>query len=72
MIHQRKRFQCKQCSHIKSLTAGTVFHKLRNPLRVLFLVVYFIAASKKNGQQWNFAVNSVKGYKTAWLLIQKI
>ena len=47
MIHQRKQFQCKHCRHQTSVTAGTVFHNLRQPLRVLFMAVYLIATSKK-------------------------
>jgi len=73
MIYQHKRFQCKQCRHQTSLTAGTVFHNLRQPLRVLFMAVYLIATSKKGLSAMELRRKlGIKGYKTAWLLMHKI
>jgi len=73
MIYQHKRFQCKQCRHQTSVTSGTVFHKLRQPLRVLFLAVYLIATSKKGLSAMELRRKvGINGYKTAWLLMQKI
>ena len=73
MIYQHKRFQCKQCRHQTSLTAGTVFHNLRQPLRVLFMSVYLIATSKKGLSAMELRRKvGIKGYKTAWLLMHKI
>jgi transposase-like protein len=73
MIYQHKRFQCKQCRHQTSVTAGTVFHKLRQPLRILFLAVYLIATSKKGLSAMELRRKvGINGYKTAWLLMQKI
>ena len=73
MIYKHKRFQCKQCRHQTSVTAGTVFHKLRQPLRILFMAVYLIATSKKglSAMELHRKVG-INGYKTAWLLMQKI
>ena len=73
MIYQHKRFQCKQCRHQTSLTAGTVFHNLRQPLRVLFMAVYLIATSKKGLSAMELRRKlGIQGYKTAWLLMHKI
>ena len=73
MIYQHKRFQCKQCRHQTSLTAGTVFHNLRQPLRVLFMAVYLIGTSKKGLSAMELRRKlGIKGYKTAWLLMHKI
>ena len=46
-IETHRRFQCTACRHQTSVTAGTVFHRLRYPLLTLFWAVYFIATSKK-------------------------
>lgn len=73
MIHTHKRFQCKRCRHQTSVTAGTVFHKLRQPLRILFMAVYLIATSKKGFSAMELRRKlGIRGYKTAWLLMQKI
>lgn len=73
MIYRFKRFQCTQCRHQTSVTAGTVFHKLRQPLQTLFLAVYLIATSKKGLSPMELQRKlGIKTYKTAWLLMQKI
>ena len=73
MIYKHKRFQCKQCRHQTSVTAGTAFHKSHQPLRVLFMAVYLIATSKKGLSAMELRRKlGINGYKTAWLLMQKI
>ena len=73
MIYKHKRFQCKQCRHQTSVTAGTVFHRSHQPLRVLFMAVYLIATSKKGLSAMELRRKlGISGYKTAWLLMQKI
>ena len=73
IIYSHKRFQCKKCRHQTSVTAGTVFHKLRQPLQVLFMAVYLIATSKKGLSAMELRRKvGIKGYKTAWLLMHKI
>lgn len=41
-ISKYKRYQCTACRHQTSVTAGTLFHKLRHPLTTLFWAVYLI------------------------------
>jgi len=73
MIYKHKRFQCKQCRHQTSVTAGTVFHRSHQPLRILFMAVYLIATSKKGLSAMELRRKlGINGYKTAWLLMQKI
>jgi transposase-like protein len=73
MIYKHKRFQCKQCRHQTSVTAGTVFHRSHQPLRILFMAVYLIATSKKGLSAMELRRKlGISGYKTAWLLMQKI
>lgn len=73
MLSKDKLFQCKQCRHQTSATAGTVFHRLRQPLLTLFLAVYFISTSKKGMSAMELRRKlGIPGYKTAWLLMQKI
>src|SRR5436190_5730157 len=44
---KRRTFQCKQCKRQESITANTMFHRSRTPLREWFLAIYLICESKK-------------------------
>ena len=68
-----KRYQCTACRHQISLTAGTVFHKLRQPLVTLFWAVYLIATSKKGLSAMELQRKlGFRSYRTSWTLLQKI
>jgi len=72
-LQRNKLFQCRKCGRQTSVTAGTVFHKLRHPLQRLFWAVYLLAVSKKGISalelQRKLGLNS---YQTAWLLLHKL
>ena len=72
-IYSRKLFQCTLCRKQTSVTAGTVFHKLRQPLVNLFWAVYLIASSKKGISAMELQRKlGIISYKTAWSLHHKI
>lgn len=72
-ISTQRRFQCTACRHQTSVTAGTVFHRLRHPLIRLFWAVYFIATSKKGMSALELQRKlDIRSYQTAWLLLHKI
>lgn len=72
-IPRFKRFQCTQCRHQTTVTAGTVFHKCRLPLQKLFWAVYLIATSKKGFSAKELQRKlDITTYRTAWLLMHKI
>jgi len=72
-IERHRRFQCTLCRHQTSVTAGTVFHRLRHPLLTLFWAVYLIATSKKGMSAMELKRKlGIKSYQTAWLLLHKI
>jgi hypothetical protein len=53
--------------------AGTVFHKLRQPLVILFWAVYLIATTKKGLSALELQRKlGLKSYRTAWTLLHKI
>lgn len=72
-IEKHRRFQCTACRHQTSVTAGTVFHRLRHPLLTLFWAVYLVATSKKgiSAMELQRKLN-IRSYQTAWLLLHKI
>lgn len=74
-IKTRKLFQCKnsKCKHQTSVTAGTIFHKTRQPLLTLFWACFWIATCKKGISSLELQRKlGIKSYPTAWLLHQKI
>ena len=43
----RRLEQCRTCRYQGSVTAGTVFHGTRVPLRIWFLGIFFLTRHKK-------------------------
>jgi hypothetical protein len=65
--------QCKGCKYQVSITAGTIFHKLRHPLLTLLWACYWISTSKKGISAKELQRKlGIKSYQTAWLLSHKI
>jgi transposase-like protein len=65
-------FECAACGHQHSITAGTVFHKTRTPLRKWFIAGYLIAHDKRGVSALYISRELAIRYDTAWLLCHKI
>jgi len=69
----RGTFFCAECERQTSLTAGTIFHKTRVPLRSWFLGMWLMCTQKTGlsaaGLQRELGLGS---YRTAWLMLQKL
>ena len=62
-----------RCRHQASLTAGTVFHGTRVPLRVWFLAIFFLGRHKQSISALQLQRDTGLGsYRTAWLLLHKL
>src|SRR3972149_1772159 len=48
-ISTRGLWQCKGCRAQVSLTAGTMFHRTRTPLRLWFWAIFLVARDKRVG-----------------------
>ena len=65
--------QCQGCRYQVSLTAGTVLHKTRVPLRTWLLAVFFVARHKQSISALQLQRDAgIGSYKTAWLLLHKL
>jgi len=65
--------QCRGCRYQCSLTAGTVFHRTRVPLRTWFWAIYFLARHKKGISALQLQRDTGLGsYQTAWALLHKL
>ncbi len=47
-LPKRKLYQCKKCGYQTSITANTIFHRTRTPLRKWFWAIYLLT-NNKNG-----------------------
>jgi transposase-like protein len=68
----RKVFQCKRCRHQTSLTANTLFHHSRLPLRKWFWAIYLVGTDKRGCSAKRLERLLDVHYVTAWLMVHKI
>ncbi len=69
----RRLEQCQRCRYQASVTAGTIFHRTRVPLRIWFLAIFFVARHKQGISALQFQRDSgVGSYQTAWTLLHKV
>jgi transposase-like protein len=72
-IAGRRLEQCERCRYQASVTAGTIFHKTRVPLRVWFLGIFFVARHKQGISALQFQRDTgIGSYQTAWTLLHKL
>lgn len=71
--HSRHLYQCKFCKYQVSLTAGTIFHKTRIPLRKWFWMIFLMGRQKSGISMLSVQrMLVIKSYKTVWLMGHKI
>jgi len=69
----RHLYQCKACKYQVSLTAGTIFHKTRTPLRKWFWMIFMMSRQKSGVSMLNLQrILPIKSYKTVWSMGHKI
>lgn len=72
-IGTRHHYQCKTCKYQVSLTAGTVFHKTRTPLRMWFWLIFLMGRQKSGVSMMSLQrMLEIKSYKTIWIMGHKI
>jgi transposase-like protein len=64
--------ECRTCGYQGSVTAGTIFHKTRVPLRDWFWAIYRRSQGKKGISALQLSKEIGVGYPTAWLMQHKI
>jgi len=70
---KRGLWMCRDCGRQTSVTAGTIFHRSRYPLRTWFAAMWFVC-SQKNGVS-ALGLQRVLGfgsYETAWAWLHKL
>lgn len=72
-IRTRRAFECRGCRKQIYVTANTIFHKSRVPLRKWFWAIFLMATSKKGISMLYLQKQlGIKTYRTAWLMGHKI
>jgi transposase-like protein len=65
-------FECAGCGRQHSVTAGTVFHRTRTPLRKWFAAAWLIGQDKRGVSALFLARELALRYDTAWLMAHKL
>src|SRR5579875_3863416 len=69
----RSLLMCAQCGRKTSVTAGTIFHRTRTPLRTWFATVWFVTSQKNGISALGLQrVLGVGSYETAWAWMHKL
>lgn len=71
-LPRRNLVQCKACGRQTSVTAGTVMHRTRTPLRVWFWAIYFVANDKRGLSALQLSKKLEVSYYVAWTMLHKI
>ena len=74
-MHQRRMlWQCKSCGHQTSVTAGTVMHGTRTPLRVWFWAAYLVATHHPgiSAKQLQRQLGLEEGLEEFWLAHERL
>ena len=72
VIEKRRLYQCKRCRHQTSLTANTIFHKTRKPLRDWFWAIFLVATRTTGSSARQIQRDLGLSYPTAWSWCHKI
>jgi hypothetical protein len=72
-IRTRKVMDCQKCRAKVTVTAGTIFHKTRTPLRRWYWLIYRMATDKVGTSVAEMQrLLEIKDYKTCWLMAHKV
>lgn len=64
---------CKGCGHQVSITAGTIFHGTRSPLRLWFQAMWWVPTQKNGASALGLQrVLGLGSYETAWTWLHKL
>lgn len=68
----RRLFQCKSCGYQASVTAGTVMHRSKMPLRLWFWAAYLVTTHTPGMSALQFARQMDLNYETAFQMLHKL
>jgi transposase-like protein len=72
VLDRRHLRECASCHAQTSVTAGTVMHRTRTPLRLWFWAAYLVATHHPGISAKQLSRQLGLRYETAWLILQKL
>ncbi len=72
VLDRRHLWECASCHAQTSVTAGTVMHRTRTPLRLWFWAAYLVATHQPGISAKQLSRQLGLRYETAWLILQKL
>jgi transposase-like protein len=73
VLDRRHLWECADCHLQTSVTAGTVMHRTRTPLRLWFWAAYLVATHTPGISAMQLQRQlGISRYETAWLILQKL
>ncbi len=73
VLERRHPWECAECHRQTSITAGTVMHGTRTPLRLWFWAAYLVATHTPGIPAVQLQRRlGISRYETAWLILQKL
>jgi len=70
---KRGLYQCRKCRHQTSVTAGTIFHDSRKPLRLWFEAMWHITSQKYGANALGLQrILNLGSYHTAWKWLHRL
>lgn len=65
--------ECSSCGYQVSVTAGTIFHRSRLPLRTWFSAIWWVVSQKNGASALGLKrILGLGSYQTAWSLLHKL
>lgn len=71
-LSKRRAIQCASCRRQTSITAGTVFHKTKIPLRMWFWLIFLMTQDKGGISTLRAANLLCMHYTTVWFIMHKL
>jgi transposase-like protein len=69
----KRRWQCAECRHQVSLTAGTILHNTKTPLTQWFWAAYLMTTDKRGISALLIQRQlGLRRYETAWMMLHKL
>jgi len=72
VLEKRLLYQCVNCKHQTSLTAGTIMHRTRTPLVKWFWAIFLVSTDKRGLSALALSRKINIGLKYAWTMLHKI
>lgn len=70
---KRNLMHCRKCGRQTSITAGTIFHRTRKPLRLWFQVMWWVAGQKNGASALGLQrLVGLGSYRTAWAWLHRL